>query len=141
MKRAALYQHGRHRTAALVELGLDDGAFGVAVGARLELEHLGLQQDRLDQLVEIGALDRRNLDVEDVAAHRFDEDLVLQQLGAHALRVGVRLVDLVDGNDDRNLGRLGVIDGLDGLRHDAVIGGHHQHHDIGDATRRASAWR
>ena len=128
-----LHQDGRHRAAALVELGLDDGAFRGAVGARLQLEHLGLEQDGLEQLVEIGALDRRDLDVEDVAAHRFDEDLVLQELGAHALRFGARLVDLVDGNDDRNLGRLGVIDGLDGLRHDAVIGGHHQNHDVGDA--------
>ena len=25
-----------------------------------------------------------------------------------------------------------MIDGLDRLRHDAVVGGHHQHHDIGD---------
>ena len=29
-------------------------------------------------------------------------------------------------------GRLGVADRLDRLRHDAVIGGHHQHHDVGD---------
>ena len=31
-----------------------------------------------------------------------DEDLVLQQFGADALRIGVRLVDLVDGDDDRH---------------------------------------
>ena len=133
MQRAGLHQDGRHRTAALVELGLDDGALGGALGARLQFEHLGLQQDGLDQPVEVGALDRRNLDVEHVAAHRFDEHLVLQELGAHALRIGVRLVDLVDGNDDRNLGRLGVIDRLDGLRHDAVVGGDHQNDDVGDA--------
>ena len=29
-------------------------------------------------------------------------------------------------------GGLGVIDGFERLRHDAVVGGHHQHHDIGD---------
>jgi hypothetical protein len=29
-------------------------------------------------------------------------------------------------------GRLGVIDGFDRLRHDAVIGRHHQHDDVGD---------
>ena len=61
-----------------------------------------------------------------------DEDLVLEKLGAHALRIGVRLVDLVDGDDDRHLGRLGVIDRLDGLRHDAVVGGHHQDDDVGN---------
>ena len=49
-----------------------------------------------------------------------------------ALGLGVRLVDLVDRDDDRHLGRLGVIDGFERLRHDAVVGRHHQHHDIGD---------
>src|SRR6185312_3391277 len=33
--------------------------------------------------------------------------------------------------DDRRVRRLGVIDGLDRLRHHAVVGGHHQHHDVG----------
>ena len=73
-----------------------------AVRVGLQLEHFGLQQDRLEQLVEVGVLQRRDLDVERLAAHRFDDDLVLQQLGADALRVGVRLVDLVDGDDDRH---------------------------------------
>ncbi len=57
---------------------------------------------------------------------------MLQQFGAHALRLGVGLVDLVDRHDHRNLRRLGVIDGFDGLRHDAVIGRDHQDHDVGD---------
>ena len=30
-----------------------------------------------------------------------------------------------------HVGRLGVVDGLDGLGHDAVVGRHHQHHDVG----------
>ena len=29
-------------------------------------------------------------------------------------------------------GGAGVIDGFEGLRHDAVVGRDHQHHDIGD---------
>ena len=43
----------------------------------------------------------------------FDHELVLQQLLADPVRVGVRLVDLVDGDDDRHLRRLGVADRLD----------------------------
>ena len=42
------------------------------------------------------------------------------------------LVDLVDRHDDRHFGRLGVVDGFEGLRHDAVVGRHHQDDDIGD---------
>ena len=40
------------------------------------------------------------------------------------------LVDLVDRHDDRHIGRARVIDGFHRLRHDAVIGGNHQHDDI-----------
>ncbi len=57
---------------------------------------------------------------------------MLQQLLAHSIGIGVRLIDLVDRNDDRHPGGLGVIDGFDGLRHHAVIGGNHQNHDVGD---------
>ena len=38
---------------------------------------------------------------------------------------------LID-DDDRHAGGLGVVDGLDGLRHDAVVGGHHDGGDVGD---------
>ena len=101
------------------------------VGVGLEVEHFGLQRHHFQQLVEIGLVLGGDLDVDHVAAHRFDLHFVLQQFGAHALRLGVGLVDLVDGDDHRNLRRLGVIDRLDGLRHHAVIGRDHQDDDVG----------
>jgi hypothetical protein len=76
------------------------------------------------------SLERGDLDFERVAAHRFDLHFVLEQFGAHALGLGVGLVDLVDRHDQRHLGRLGVGDRLDRLRHDAVVGGDHENHDI-----------
>ena len=57
---------------------------------------------------------------------------MLEQLGAHPLRVGVRLVDLVDRDDQRHPGRLGVSDRLDGLEHDAVIRRDDEHDDVRD---------
>ena len=48
----------------------------------------------------------------------------------HAVGQGVRLVDFVYRNDDRNFGGVGVIDGFERLRHHAVIGGDHQHDDV-----------
>ena len=75
--------------------------------------------------------ERRHLDDDRVAAPRLGDEFVLGELGEHALRIGVVLVDLVDRHDDRHLGRLGVVDRLDRLRHDAVVGGDHQHDDVG----------
>ena len=45
--------------------------------------------------------------------------------------VDVGQVDLVERHHDRHTGRLGMGDGLDRLRHHAVVGGHDQDHDVG----------
>jgi len=44
---------------------------------------------------------------------------------------GLRVYHLVDGDDDGNLGGVRVVDGFDGLGHDAVIGGGDEHDDVG----------
>ena len=132
IQRAALHQNRRDRAAAAVELGFEDDALGGALRVRLQVEQFGLQQDRFLQLVEIGLLQRRHLDVEHLAAKLLDDDLVLQQFLADPVGSRVGPVDLVDRDDDRNLGRLRVADRLDGLLHDAVIGGDDQHDDVGD---------
>ena len=54
--------------------------------------------------------------------------------------VGVGAVHLVDGHDDRHVGRRGVVDGLDRLGHDAVVGGDDQHDDVGRLRHRGRAW-
>ena len=59
------------------------------------------------------------------------------KLGLDPLRVGVGLVDLVERDDDRHLGRLGVVDRLDRLGHDAVVGGDDQYGDVGHLAPRA----
>ena len=131
-QRAPLHEHRRHRSAAAIQSRFDDRAFGAPVGVGDEIEKLGLQRNRLEQLVEIDILGRRNLDCERIAAERLDLHVVLQQLLHHPLGIGLGFVDLVDRDDDRGLGRLGVADRLDRLRHDAVVGSHDQHDDVGD---------
>ena len=131
IERAALDQSRADRPPAALELGLDDDAFGGTIGIGGELKHLGLEQNRLEQPLQPGLLQRRDFDLERVAAEAFNHDLVAQQVGANPLRIGARLVHLVDGNDEWNTGNLRVIDRLDRLRLHAVIGRDHQDHDIG----------
>ena len=59
-------------------------------------------------------------------------DALFHQLLADALRVGLFLVHLVHGHDDRDARGLGVVQRLDGLRHDPVVRRHHQDRDVGD---------
>ena len=133
-KGATLHQDGGHRTPALFHLGFDDDAFGWSVGVGLEVEKLSLQKDHFFKLIEIGFFRRRDLDRQDIATHFLNHHFMLQQLVADAVGVGFGFVDFVDGDDDRHLGGLGVVDGFYGLRHDAVVGGDAKDNDIGDRS-------
>ena len=124
-------EHGGDRPPTLVELGLDDDALGPTGRVGGELLELGHDLQLLDQFVDADALERGHLDDDRVAAPRLGDEFVLGELRQHALRIGVGLVDLVDRHDDRHIGGAGVVDGLDGLGHDAVVGGDHQHDDVG----------
>ena len=57
---------------------------------------------------------------------------MLDELLLGTLDVGLRQVDLVDGHQNRHVRRARVTNSLNGLRHDAVVGGHHEHDDVGD---------
>ena len=133
LERAGLDERGRDRAAALVELRLDDRADRRSLRVRLELLEVGDEQDHLDQLVEPDARLRRDRHERHVAAVLLDDDAGLGQLGLDPVGVRVRLVDLVEGDDDRHLGRLRVADRLERLGHDAVIGRDDDDRDVGDA--------
>src|SRR4029453_9622326 len=92
----------------------------------------GVEPDGLEQVVDADAGLGRHVDEHRLAAVLLGEQPVVGQLLADLLRVGVRLVDLVDGDHDRHLGGLGVVERLDRLRHDAVVSGDDQHDDVGD---------
>jgi hypothetical protein len=73
----------------------------------------------------------------DVDEHRLAAPLLGLQaevghLGAHAVWLRTLLVDLVDGDEDRHLGGLGVVDRLARLGHHAVVGGDDDDRDVGD---------
>ena len=119
-------------TATLVEVRLDNEAGSLGIGVRLQLEDVRLQKDGLEQVVDMQLLLRGNLDEHVRSAPLLGDDAVVDQLLADAIGVGSRLVDLVDGHDDRHVSRLRMIDGLDGLRHDAVVSRDDEHDDVGD---------
>ena len=86
----------------------------------------------LEQFLDARALGGAGLDDFRVAAPFAGQQLVLGKLVVDAVDVHARQVDLVQGDDDRHAGGAGVADGLFGLRHDAVVGRHDQHGDVGD---------
>ena len=128
---AVLHQQGGNGASGLVQTGLDDSALAPAVGVGLQLLNLGGQGDHLQQILQTHAglggdgADHR------IAAPLLGDQLILGELLLDPVRVGGGLIHLVDGNNDGHLGGLGVVDGLNGLGHDAVVGSHHQNGNIG----------
>ena len=61
VQRAVLHQDARHRALAAIEEGLDDGAGRGRFGFGLKLEHLGLERDHLEQLLDAGTRLGRDL--------------------------------------------------------------------------------
>jgi hypothetical protein len=131
LQRARLDQHRGHGTAALVEARFDDQALGHGIHRRLQFQHLGLQQHLLQQFIDTLAGLCRDRHKRRGAPELFGHHVFHHQLLLHPLGIGTGLVDLVDRHHDRHTRRLGVLDGLFRLRHDAVIGRHHQNHDVG----------
>ena len=131
-QRSALDQHRGDRTATAVEVRLDHEALGVLVGVGAQVERrVGGEDDGLEQLVEVEPGLGRDVDEHRVAAVLLGDQAVLGELATDLGGVGLRLVDLVDRDHDRHVGRLGVVERLDRLRHDAVVGRDHQDRDVG----------
>ena len=132
LQRAPVDQHRGDRATTAVEVRLDRDALGLAVDRRPQVERgVRGEQHALEQAVDVDPALGRDVDEHGVAAVLLGHQPVLGELLAHLGRVGVLLVDLVHRDHDRHLGRLGVVERLDRLRHDAVVGRDHQHHDVG----------
>ena len=67
-----------------------------------------------------------------ISAVLLGDEPVLHQLLLDALGICPGLIDLVDGDDDRHIRRLRVVDCLDRLRHHAVIRRDHEDRNVRD---------
>ena len=115
------------------------GRLGARVRAQVE-RGVGDEQDPLEQVVEALLLLAPRRGELRRAAPLLGLEALGGELGLHAVGVRVGQVDLVDGDDDRHLGRARVRDRLARLRHDAVVGGDDEHGDVG-RLRAAGAHR
>ena len=127
-----LNQDGGDRTAALVQVGLDGHAAGFLVRVSGQLEHVGGQGDRLQQLVDVGAVTCGDVHEHGVATVLFGDQAVLGELATDLVRGGAFLIDLVHGHHDRHVSCLGVVQRLNGLGHHAVIRCDHEDGHVGD---------
>ena len=128
---AGLHQHGGDAAATTVKAGLNHDAASHAGGRCGQLQYFGLDEHFVEQVVDAFATLGRNVGKEVFPAPFFGDDAVLGELGFDAFGVGIRFVHFVHRDDERHFGGVRVLDGLDGLRHDAVVGGNHEDDDVG----------
>ena len=132
LQETLLDHDGGDGAAADLEVRLEHGPAGPTGRSGGEFPDLGDQQHLLEQVVDARALQRRDLDHDGVPAPLLGHQSLLGELLEDAIGVGVGAVHLVDRDDDRHLGRLGVVDRFDGLGHHAVVGRDHEDDDVGD---------
>ena len=132
VQRTILHEHARHGALALIELGFDDDALGVAVGIGGEFLHLGDQPDVFEEVVDACARLGGDGHDDDVAAPLLGHEIVFHEPLLDLIGVCLGLIHLVHGDDDGHIGGLCVVDGLHRLRHDAVVRRNDENDDIGD---------
>src|SRR5712691_2357716 len=132
LQRSRLHEHRRDWAAPAFEVSVDHGPEGVSIRVGLQLEDVGRQDDGRQQVVDALAGLGAEMDALQLAAVVTCDEALGCELLVDPLRVRVLFVDFVDGDDDRDLRRAGVMDRLDGLGHYAVVRGHDQHHEVRD---------
>ena len=130
---AVVDQDGGDRTQRTVEAGFKHRGPGRAGQSGLRRLQVGGEQDQLQQLLHALSGQGRNLNAGNVAAELFDLQAGVGQGGQGPHDVGRFQVDLVDRDDDLDIGGQGVADRVPGFGHDPVVGGHDQDHDVGDS--------
>lgn len=130
-ERTVLHEHGSDVAAAFVERRFDNRTDGLAVGVGTEFEHLGLEEHFLHEFLHAYTLLGRNILRLVFAAPLLYEVVHIGELLLDFVGIGGRLVYLVDGEYDGYAGCRSVVDGLDGLRHDVVVGGHDDDTEVG----------
>ena len=125
-----MHQDRCYRAASLVHARFQYCPRRGCVRISLELPQIRDQQNRFQQLIDALLLFCRNFHELRVPAPFRRHQAVFRQLPLHALQLRFRLVDLVDCYDNGHLRRPRVVDRFFRLRHNAVISGYHQHHDI-----------
>jgi hypothetical protein len=113
-----------------VRLDHDARRRGARIG--LQLLQLGGQHDHLEQVVEPLPGLCGDVAEDRLAAPVLGRDPLGGELIADPVGLGVGLVDLVDRDQDRHVGRPRVVDRLDRLRHHPVVRRHHDHREVGD---------
>ena len=131
MQGAVVHKHRSNVSATLVKRRLDNRTRGLAVGIGLQVKHIGLEQHLLHEFVHANTFLSRDILTLVLAAPILNKVVHVGQLLLDLLGISSGLINLVDGKDDGHTSSRRVIQGLNCLRHDAIIGSDNHNNDVG----------
>ena len=129
---AGLNHYRGGRSLSCLHTGLNNRSPGIGTWVGLELQDLGLKCHQINELIHALAGRGRDFHTLNITAKVNGLQAVLHELSFHPGGIRSLGVTFVDGDNDRFARLLGEFNGLDGLGHDAVIGSHHEYHDVGN---------
>lgn len=133
----ALNQHCAHRPLAPADLALDDDSPGKSLRSRFQFKDFRLKLNHFQQFIDAVTPGGGDIDKDGASSQIFRDQFMLQEGLLDLVDICLRPVDFIDGDDDWNIGRLGMIDRFNGLRLHIIICCNDKNHDIG-AMRSAS---
>lgn len=140
MKSEIMDEKGGKRKKKEIEMGLDEKKLRGKVRIGIKIENLGMKKKGIEKIVKIDIVIGRKLEVEKLKENRLKEELVMKKWGEKIMRVGRRIVDIVDRKDDRKKGWIGVIDGLNSMRNEDVIRRKKKNGNIGWMWEKGKNW-
>ena len=131
-KSSRFNQDGCYSTASLIQTCFNGNTASILVGVCTQVQtSICSQQYGIKQISNTLTAHCRDVNEHHIATVFFGNQVVFGQLLTYLARVGFRLINLVDGNNNRHVGSLSMVQGLNGLRHDAIVSCNNQDCDVG----------
>ena len=130
-ERTVLNEDGCNRSAAAVELRLNNDTLCTTVGICLELLNIGYEQYALQEIVNTLSCQSRYGNADGISAPLLGNKTVLCQLLLDLIGISGGLIHLIDSNNNVDLRCFCVVDRLNGLGHNAVVCCYDKDCDIG----------
>ncbi len=129
-QRTVCHQHSSHITASLIQRRFNDRTGCLAVGISLQIQHFSFQQYFFQQIVYTCTFLCRNILRLILTTPLFHQEVHGSQFFLNLIRIGVRLIHLINSKYDRHTGSHSMINRLFGLRHHIIIGSYNNNSNI-----------
>ena len=134
VKCTVLNEYGCDRTSALVKSCLDNSTLCGSVGVCLEFFHLCNKSNHFKKIVKTFLCLCGNRNTRCIAAPLLRNKLMLCELLFNIFGICADLIHFVDGNNNRYACGFCMVDSLNCLRHNTVIGGYNEDCNISNLS-------